>query len=136
MEIERTDRNKMNMYYKASLCRKNIEMNFMEDDALKSEYASALLVNHRGGPSVTLDFLTQKLTKDYVKGLLENQRVFLYGDGKKNPGASACIRQIMGTGIYKKSYRDITECQKILEKLGDVQSDLLENFCMPEIASY
>ncbi len=60
----------------------------------------------------------------------------MYGPDEDTPGATACIRQIMNHGIYKKSYRQIEECRSILEQLGDVQSDLLENFCMPEIAGF
>jgi hypothetical protein len=134
MEIERTDRNKINMYYKARLCLKNIEMNFKEKEALKPEFSGALLVNHRGGSSVTLKFLDKKVTSEFVQGLLTKEREFMFGvegDDAK-PGAAACVRKIMDNGIYKISYRDIPECQSVLKEMGDVQSDLLENYCMPE----
>ncbi len=136
MEIERADRNKMNMYYKVRLCKKNIDMNFKDGDSLKGEYAEALLINHRGGESVTLEFLDQKLTNDFVKAQLKKETDFMYGPDEETPGAAECMRQIMTEGIFKKSYREIEVCRPILEQLGDVQSDLIENFCMPEIASY
>ena len=38
--------------------------------------------------------------------------------------------------FIKKSHREIKACQTVSKELGDVMSDLLENFCMPEIAGF
>jgi len=138
MEIERTDRNKLNMYYKARLCKKNIDTNFKEDGELKEEFAEALLVNQRGGKAMPLLFLDEKLTNDFVEDYYTKEQEFMFGveKDKEKPGAAACISQIMTNGIYNKSYREIKECQIVSKELGDVMSDLLENYCMPEIAGY
>jgi len=135
MEVERADRNKMNMYYKARLCRKNIDMNWKNGGSLKEEYAEAYVVNQRGGAPISIKKLDTSLTEEYVQILLKKEKDFMYGaeGDDANKGATECIRQIMKHGIYMKSYRDIPECQPVLEQLGDVQADILENYCMPEI---
>lgn len=137
MEVERADRNKLNMYYKAALCRKNLDMNFKEGKELKDEYADAILANHRGGPTATVAFLDQQMSQKYVDSLYQKEQAFMYGDKEVEGdlGASECIRQIMLEGIFLKSYREIEQCQTVTKGLGDVQSDLLENYCMPEISN-
>ena len=138
MEIERTDRNKLNMYYKAKLCKKNIDVNFKVDGSLKPEYGNALLVNHRGGDLIQLTLLDEKLTEEFVEEYYRKEQKFMFGvkRNKDKPGAAECIRQIMLNGIYQKSHREIKACQTVSKELGDVMSDLLENFCMPEIAGF
>ena len=104
MEIERTDRNKLNMYYKAKLCKKNIDVNFKVDGSLKPEYGNALLVNHRGGDLIQLTLLDEKLTEEFVEEYYRKEQKFMFGvkRNKDKPGAAECIRQIMLNGIYQK----------------------------------
>ena len=47
IEIDRVDRNLMNMYYKARLCRRNIDMNWKRGNQIKEEYEGALIQNKR-----------------------------------------------------------------------------------------
>jgi hypothetical protein len=136
MEIERADRNKLNMYYKAALCRKNLNTNFKEGNEIKGDYVNALLANHRGGALATIQFLDEQMNQKYVDALYQKEQEFMYGvkDDDEDLGASECIRQIMLNGIFKKSYREIEQCQTVTKEMGDIQSDLLENYCMPEIS--
>ncbi|MCP4294720.1 MAG: hypothetical protein GY786_03855 [Proteobacteria bacterium] len=137
MEIERADRNKLNMYYKARLCKKTIDMNFKEGKEIKDEFVDATLLNHRGGVQTTIEYLDKKMSQKFVDSLYQKEKEFMYGiEGNDGfPGASECIRQIMQEGIYKKSYREIEQCQIVTKEMGHVQSDLLENYCMPELAN-
>jgi hypothetical protein len=133
MEIERVDRNLMNMYYKAKLCRKNIDMQWKSGGKLKKEYENSMVQNNRDpDETMTLGDLDKKLTPETIKGIYDLERKFMYGtDPNKQGGASVCIRRIMEEGIFKKSYRDITECQDIIEKMGEVQDEVIEYYCLP-----
>jgi hypothetical protein len=136
MEIERVDRNLMNMYYKAKLCRKNIDMQWKSGGKLKKEYAGSLVQNNREpDETMSLSDLDKKLTPETINGIYALERKFMYGeDLNKQGGASACIRKIMEEGIFKKSYRDIAECQDIIEKMGEVQDEVIEYYCLPMLA--
>ncbi len=134
MEIERADRNKLNMYYKARLCRKNIDMRFKDGNEIKEKFIGIKLANHLGRSPATIEYLDEKLTSEMVDDLYQKEQDFMYGvkDNEEDLGASECIRQIMQQGIFEKSYREIQQCQKVSKELGDVQSNLLESYCMPE----
>jgi hypothetical protein len=136
MEIERVDRNLMNMYYKAKLCRKNIDMQWKSGGKLKKEYENSIVQNNRDpDETMPLGDLDKKLTPETIKGIYDLERKFMYGtDPNKQGGASFCIRRIMEEGIFKKSHRDIAECQDIIEKLGEVQDEVIEYYCLPMLA--
>jgi hypothetical protein len=136
MEIERVDRNLMNMYYKAKLCRKNIDMKWKSKGKLKKEYAASLVQNNREpDETMSLSDLDKKLTPETIKGIYDLERAFMYGSGEqKKGGASACIRKMMEEGIFKKSHRDIAECQNVIEKMGEVQDEVIEYYCLPMLA--
>ncbi len=40
----------------------------------------------------------------------------------------------MEVGIFKKSHRDIAECQNVIEKMGEVQDEVIEYYCLPMLA--
>ncbi len=136
MEIERVDRNLMNMYYKAKLCRKNIDMQWKSKGKLKKEYKNSMVQNNRDpDETMTLRDLDKKLTPETIKGIYDLERKFMYGtDPNKQGGASLCIRRMMEEGIFKKSHRDIAECQDIIEKMGEVQDEVIEYYCLPILA--
>jgi len=139
IEVERADRNLMNMYYKAKLCRSNIDANWKKDGKLLEEYENAMVVNNRTGDTDSLKKLDETLSTTKVQQLLDAEKTFMYGTTSgtstgKAEGASSCIRAIMKSSFFKKSYRDIKECEPILGQLGDVQSDFVSDYCMPSIA--
>ncbi len=145
IEVERADRNLMNMYYKAKLCRSNIDENWKKDGAILEEYKEALVVNNRNGATDTLKKLDETLSTTKIQQLLDDEKTFMYGKSSggasggttgstSEGGASACIKSIMKSGFFKKSYRDVKECQTILEKMGNVQGDFIGDYCMPVLA--
>jgi len=72
-----------------------------------------------------------------VEELYQQEQEFMFGIADDNkPGAADCIRQIMSEGIFMKSHRQIAECRPVQKELGDIMSDVLDNYCMPEIATY
>lgn len=138
IEVERADRNLMNMYYKAKLCRANIDANWKADGQLLEEYKDALIVSNRNGATQPLKKLDEALNDAKIQQLLDGEKAFMYGKASGstagNGGASSCIRAIMKSGFFKKSYRDIKECTAILGQLGDVQSDFVSDYCMPVLS--
>jgi len=148
IEVERADRNLMNMYYKAKLCKEHIDANWKTAGKLLPEYQEAMLKNNRNGAEQPLKQLDALLTDAKIKQLLEAEKTFMYGSKRnesrtegnrteakaKAEGASACVRGIMKSGFFNKSYRDIKECEPVYEKMGDVQDDFIGDYCMPVLA--
>ncbi len=137
IEIDRVDRNIMNMYYKARLCRRNIDMNWKSGGEIKEQYQDALLQNKRYIEQVLpLTELDQIVSQERVDEIYALHKTFMYGeDGDDaNGGASACMKKIIDEGIFEISYREITECQPVIQSMGVIQNDTVENYCMPELA--
>jgi hypothetical protein len=131
MEIERADRNKMNMYYKARMCKKNLDA--LKQSLGNEDTKNILLVNHKRQTPLSLSDFEKLIDDTYVSKLLLDEKKFMYGE-KGDAGAARCIKEIINKGIYKVSYRDIPECQPIYDQMGDIEEDKIESFCMPELA--
>jgi hypothetical protein len=136
MEIERVDRNLLNMFYKARLCRKNIDGNFKSGGALKDK--NLLITHHMSGELKKLSELDTYLTKERIDNLLKKERCFMYGKGEGDEGcnvpkggASACIKTIMDKGIFSVSYRLHDECKALQEHMGEVEDETVDYYCMP-----
>ncbi|MCP4134680.1 MAG: hypothetical protein GY754_27140 [bacterium] len=149
MEIERVDRNLLNIFYKGNLCRKHIDLNWSKNGKLDSKYSTRNLVNHRTGALLSLKDLSKKLTEDYIEQLLKNERKFMYGNesgkteelevdkitGEPVPGkgAAACINEILSKGIFRESYRNHKPCRDLMSQMGALQSELVDDYCMPTL---
>ncbi len=138
MEIERVDRNLLNMFYKARLCRKNIDGNWKQGGALTDNAKNLLLTNHKTGDLKKLSELDTYLTEERVNNLLKKERCFMYGkeggdEECKVPkgGASACIKTIMDKGIFSVSYRLHEECKALQAHMGEVEDETVDYYCMP-----
>jgi len=136
IEIDRVDRNIMNMYYKAKLCRRNIDMNWKKDGNFKEGLEEASVQNKRDlDQTMALKLLDETVSKARIFDILNIHKVFMYGDPKKKDGgANACMRAVMKEGIFKVSYRDIKACQPVIENMGEIQNDIIDNYCLPELA--
>ncbi|MBU3916185.1 hypothetical protein KKA14_11685, partial [bacterium] len=134
IEIDRVDRNIMNMYYKARLCKKNIDVNWKSGQNIREEYANARVQNKRFlDRTIPLTELVDAVKQDRVEEIYTTHKTFMYGvEGKT--GASVCMKKVMEKGIFKVSYRDITECQPIIQNMGEIQDEMIEYYCMPELA--
>ncbi len=137
IEIDRVDRNIMNMYYKAKLCRRNIDMNWKIREGnkfteIKPEYINARVQNKKDlSKTLPLKELDDIVSDARVKEILNTHNQFMYGTAG---GASNCMREIMKRGIYKVSYREVDACKPVIENMGDIQNDTIEFYCMPELA--
>ncbi|MBT4527387.1 MAG: hypothetical protein HOC24_12615 [Deltaproteobacteria bacterium] len=136
IEIDRVDRNIMNMYYKAKLCRRNIEANWKRGRELKEEYVGALIQNKRYlDKTIPIETLDEVVSNENVNAIYDTHKTFMYGtDKKKAGGASVCMNEIMKKGIFKVSYRAIESCQPVIQNMGEIQNEVIENYCMPELA--
>ena len=133
MEVERADRNLMNMYYKAKLCRNTIDATWKQEggDKLMEEFANSRVVNNRfPDKTMLLSDLDKKITEDKLNSLLKKEVDFMYGpDGES--GANKCIREIMDKGIFDYRYQEHESCQNLLKQMGEIQDELIEYYCMP-----
>ncbi|MCP4294719.1 MAG: hypothetical protein GY786_03850 [Proteobacteria bacterium] len=136
IEIDRTDRNIMNMFYKAKLCRRDIDMNWKSGNNIREEYVGALLQNNRYlDKTLPLTELDQMVSKDRINELYSLHKTFMYGKSKdKKGGASSCISNILRAGIFKVSYRETESCQSVIQNMGEIQNEIIDNYCMPELA--
>ena len=135
-EIDRADRNMLNIYYKARLCRQKINNKFKYKKKgkliYKADYASRYVRNNRYEKAgIKLTELDTNLNAGKIKGLLQAHREFMYGGGKWGAGAAVCMDQIMKQGIFRVSFRDISSCMELQEKLAQAEDELVENHCMP-----
>lgn len=138
IEIDRVDRNIMNMFYKAKLCRRNIDVNWKNKGGFKEEYVGALLQNKRYlNKTIPIEQLDEVVSNENVNTIYETHKTFMYGSGTGNNkigGASTCMTEILKQGIFKVSYRGIEVCQPVIQNMGEIQDDIIENYCMPELA--
>ena len=61
--------------------------------------------------------------------MLDDEEKFMYDAG----GASECITEMLDSGMFVKSYRDIESCKELRGKLSAVIGETVDNYCMPEI---
>ena len=136
-EIESNNRNFLNLYYKARICRQHIDQNWKDLNPaskkleFKEDFTKRYVRNNRGGKPLLLTALDTYLSKGYIDGLLVKQKAFMYGGEKWGKGARECINQIIGQGIFRVPYQDIESCRKLSEQMGEGEHDILESYCMP-----
>jgi len=130
-EIERADRNMMNIYYKAKICRQYIDGNWKMNDKFMPGMEEAKLLNLRtGATNVTLKQLDTALTPEVINQLLTDEDKFMYGPD----GGQACMQELLESGMFKKSWRDIDTCKKLRSKLTARINEMIDDHCMPIIA--
>ncbi len=155
IEIERADRNLMNMYYKSKLCRKNIRYNWYvknEDgtisDQIHKDFQNRLVINNNN-PNETLKLTTlnEIVSQANIDKILKTERSFMYGDSTKKftiqtlngskevayEGAAKCINEMMKLGIFGKSYREIESCIPVTRWMGEYQNEIIDKYCLPKL---
>ncbi len=139
-ELQRADRAMMNLYYKAKLCRRNIDSQWKVKDKdgnmqIKADYQERFLMNNRYKDSgIKLVDFDRYLTKERIEGMLQNHRTYIYGGGDWGDGARSCMRKLMAPkAIFSKNYRDFVECERLEQNLGNIEEQIVENYCMPRL---
>lgn len=132
-EIERFDRTLMNRYYKAMLCRKYIDTNYKNNGLFKTEYLDRLVLNNKGSGTISLSVLDALLTDDKIEGFFNREQNYMYGaDG--NGGASKCMKELLGKGIFRVRYKEIQSCEPLLKKMVNEEEETIENYCLPVLS--
>ena len=140
-ELNRTDRAMLNLYYKAKLCRKNIDSRWVkrgnkgEAPEVSPRYTERYLMNNRyPDTGVRLVDFNNYLTQARVDGLLAEHRKYVYGGGDWGKGARSCMNNLMQPkAIFTINYRDFKDCQTLEENLGQIEESIVENHCMPRL---
>ncbi len=129
-EIEKADRNMMNIYYKSKICRQIIEANWAKEGKLLPEYQGTKISNNNK-PQQTMLLKTlyeQNLTDAAIQKLLENEEKFMVTKAQK------CIDKLLETGMYQTSWFKIPECNNIKGELSALGNRTIDEFCMPTLA--
>lgn len=129
-EIERADRNMMNIYYKAKICRQMLDGNFKKGGKFLPGVEGAKLMNLRTGQAdLTVKELDTALLPEAIDLLLKNEEDFLY---KK--GGQQCIQELLESGMFRKSWRSIAVCKKIRGEFAAILNEKIDDHCMPILA--
>jgi len=132
-QIDRANRNMMDLYYKAMICRQTIDSRWKRDNKFLPEVSGALVQNNKNENTITLSDLYSELSDEKIESLLLAENQFLYGvDGKS--GARQCMDQLMEEGIYKKNWKDIDACKQLQKKLVTNINEIIDDYCMPKLS--
>ena len=132
-QIDRANRNMMDTYYKAMICRQTIDSKWKRDNKFLPEVNGAYVQNNKNENTITLEELYRELSDDKINSLLVAENEFLYGaDGKS--GARECMNQMMIEGIYKKSWKEINACKQLGKILVPSVNEIIDDYCMPKLS--
>jgi len=157
-EASRAARARLNIYYKARVCKNNIKAAWYRDGKLTKEYANSKLRNLRTGESkVTLKALDSALKDSEIQKLWKGYQDFMYA-GKAN--VAKCLGDLMadpddkdaraksqkdldgkdrpsgsGRGLYLKRFTEHKSCQAIEKDFAAQLAMIIDDHCMPELAN-
>lgn len=131
-EIEKADRNGINNYFTAKICKETINANYKQNDKFIEGFQNAKLMNNRTGQTadMTIDKLDKILTTEYIDSLLKNREDFMYGE----KGAEKCIDKMFGEDMFRKKWGQFPECVGIRKNFVSVISTDVLDYCMPTIS--
>lgn len=132
-QIDRTNRNMMDIYYKAMICRQAIDSRWKRDNKFLPEVKGALVQSNKNEATITLEDLYSHLSDEKINSLLEAENEFLYGSNGDN-GARHCMNKMMEVGIYKKSWMEIDTCKQLQKKFATSINEIIDDYCMPKLS--
>ena len=130
-EIKKNDRNLLNIYYKAKMCKSYFDENWRLNGKLKPEYADSQLRNNRTSEKVKITEIDTKLNDAYIETLYAKEQDFMY-TGQNS--ASKCMNAMIKNDIRTVHYRNIKECADLVKNMGNLESELIDDYCMPIIS--
>jgi len=131
-EIKKNDRNLLNIYYKAKMCKSYFDMNYRDKGDLRPEYAESFIFNHRTGSSIKMADLNAVLTDPYIESLYAKEQDFMYTG---QDAASKCMDVMIKNDIRTVHYRNIKECQAVVKNMGNLEPEIVDDHCMPVITT-
>jgi len=132
-QIGRTDRNMMDIYYKAMICRQQIDSRWKRDGKFLAGLTDANVQNNKNSSTIKIERLESELTPVKIDQLFLDEEKFMYGEDGKS-GARACMKEIMKNGIFKKSWRDIDVCRDLRTRFSTTINEIIDDYCMPKLA--
>ncbi|MCP4294717.1 MAG: hypothetical protein GY786_03840 [Proteobacteria bacterium] len=132
-QIGRTDRNLMDMYYKAMICKQTIDSRWKRGGKLLPSLVNADIQSNKSAAVRKIEELEEELTQQKIDMLLTNEDQFMYGNDGKS-GASACMREIVSRGIFRVSWRNIPICRELRTQFSTIINVIIDNYCMPKLA--
>lgn len=131
-EIKKNDRNLLNIYYKAKMCKSHFDNNWRLNGVLKVSMAGKYLLNHRTGAALKVSELDSKLNDAYIETLYAKEQDFMYTG--ETSGAK-CMNELIRNDIRAVHYRNIQECMSLVKRMGNLQSEIVDDYCMPVLRS-
>ncbi|HYV48615.1 MAG TPA: hypothetical protein VFA20_27335 [Myxococcaceae bacterium] len=160
-EAERAARLRLNMYYKAKVCKNQIEGNYYANGKLQDAVSKAKLKNHRlAKPGITLAELDGLLTPAAIQQLWTSYEQYLY---KGTPNMTACINNLLkepggpvkpptvpgtgdtnipappatssgtGRGLFLQRFSAVKQCADLQKQFAATLPEKIEDHCMPEL---
>lgn len=160
-EAERAARLRLNMYYKAKVCKNQIEGNYYSGGKLQDSVAKAKLKNHRlAKPGITLAELDAALTPAAIQQLWTSYEQYLY---KGTPNMTACVNALLkepgapvkpptvpgagdtnvpappaastgaGRGLFLQRFSAVKQCADLQKQFAATLPEKIEDHCMPEL---
>ena len=131
-EIKKNDRNLLNIYYKAKMCKAHFDTNWRDNGKLKADYAESYILNHRTGAAIMISQLDTKLNDAYIETLYAKEQDFMY-TGEN--AASKCMNAMIKNDIRTVHYRNIDECKAVVSNMGNLEAEIVDDYCMPILTS-
>jgi hypothetical protein len=137
-EIERVDRNKLNIFYKTKLCKEQVDANWKSGTGEArifrvyggKSYADRWVRNNVGSPA------TIRL-KDLDRALNENNKIeMLYRDREAFMNKARACMNILIKNIFTMPYRDIQECTALQKSMGQIEEQIIQDHCMPSLHNW
>ncbi|HVE87386.1 MAG TPA: hypothetical protein VND93_31230 [Myxococcales bacterium] len=158
-EAERAARLRLNMYYKAKVCKNQIESNYYVNGKLNPAVANLVLKNHRlARPGIKMAELDAALSDAAVASLWKTYEDFLY---KGKPNMTDCITDLLrepsspaqapagggapgglpapaaanpgtGRGLFLQRYSAVKGCADLQKFFAATLPEKIEDHCMPE----
>lgn len=131
-EIKKNDRNLLNIYYKAKMCKSHFDTNWRDKGKLKADYAESYLLNNRTGASIKASELDSRLNDAYIEKLYAKEQEFMYTG---QDAASKCMNSMIKNDIRTVHYRNIDECTSVIKNMGNIAEEIVDDYCMPVLTS-
>ncbi|MCP4137836.1 MAG: hypothetical protein GY754_43140 [bacterium] len=129
-EIDRADRNMINIYYKAQMCKQIINETWKDKGKFYPGMENAEVMNNRlPSQRIKLTDLDAELSDSKMKELLKKEEDFM------QKSAQVCIDKLIESNMYRLSWRKMPECTKIRGQLTAVLSSTIDSYCMPHLVT-
>ena len=139
-QIDAVFRGKLNIYYKAKLCKAYIDENWQEQVGAGREWKPNLktkpLINNRSGKIDEPAFTAGALDESLKEKLKEEKLLKAAYDFMLNGSTSGakCVNKMLEDRMVGTPYYSLPECSLLVEKMNSIENEDINNHCMPQLA--